>query len=144
MPGILSGWYKLTMNITTKDKMDNKEIKELNNAISEMFGKLFPENITFTSGEFVEDPDVFVEFKNNKWTFIAPLPGVKSSEIKVSFKNNVMTITSQETRFCEGLDYSFKFDYNVEVNMVKVYLESGVLNVIVDKPMSKEFNIDIE
>jgi HSP20 family molecular chaperone IbpA len=144
MPGILSGWYKLTMNITTKDKMDNKEIKELNNAISEMFSKLFPENITFTSGEFVEDPDVFVEFKNNKWTFIAPLPGVKSSEIKVSFKNNVMTITSQETRFCEGLDYSFEFDYNVEVNMVKVYLRSGVLNVIVDKPISKEFNIDIE
>src|SRR5574344_659563 len=132
------------MNITTKDKMDNKEIKELNNAISEMFSKLFPENITFTSGEFVEDPDVFVEFKNNKWTFIAPLPGVKSSEIKVSFKNNVMTITSQETRFCEGLDYSFEFDYNVEVNMVKVYLRSGVLNVIVDKPISKEFNIDIE
>jgi HSP20 family molecular chaperone IbpA len=144
MPGILSGWYKLMMNIITKDKMDNKEIKELNNAISEMFGKLFPENITFTSGEFVGDPDVFVEFKNNKWTFIAPLPGVKSSEIKVSFKNNIMTITSQGTRFCEGLDYSFKFDYNVEVNMVKVYLESGVLNVIVDKPISKEFNIDIE
>ena len=132
------------MNIITKDKMDNKEIKELNNAISEMFGKLFPENITFTSGEFVVDPDVFVEFKNNKWTFIAPLPGVKSSEIKVSFKNNVMTITSQETRFCEGLDYSFEFDYNVEVNMVKVYLESGILNVIVDTPISKEFNIDIE
>ena len=55
-----------------------------------------------------------------------------------------MTITSQETRFCEGLDYSFEFDYNVEVNMVKVYLESGVLNVVVDKPTSKEFNIDIE
>lgn len=132
------------MNIIIKDKMDNKEIKELNNAISEMFSKLFPENTTFTLGEFVGDSDVLVEFKNNKWTFIAPLPGVKSSEIKVSFKNNIMTITSHETRFCEGLDYSFEFDYNVEVNMVKVYLESGVLNVIVDKPISKEFNIDIE
>ena len=132
------------MNIIIKDKMDNKEIKELNNAIFEMFGKLFPENTTFTSGESIVDSGVFVEFKNNKWTFIAPLPGVKSSEIKVSFKNNIMTITSQETRFCEGLDYSFEFDYNVEVNMVKVYLESGILNVIVDKPISKEFNIDIE
>ena len=83
--------------------------------------------------------------ENDKsWEFIAPLPGVKKEEINVSFKNDVMTITSHETRFCEGLDYSFKFDYNVEVNMVKVYLESGVLNVIVDKPTSKEFNIDIE
>lgn len=124
--------------------MDNKEIKELNDAIFEMFGKLFPENTTFTLIEPLKDLNVFVEFKNNKWTFTAPLPGVKSSEIKVSFKNNVMTITSQETRFCEGLDYSFEFDYNVEVNMVKVYLESGVLNVVVDKPTSKEFNIDIE
>ena len=132
------------MNIIIKDKMDNKEIKELNDAIFEMFGKLFPENTTFTSVELLKDSNVFVEFKNNKWTFAAPLPGAKSSEIKVSFKNNVMTITSQETRFCEGLDYSFEFDYNVEVNMVKVYLESGVLNVIVDKPTSKEFNIDIE
>ena len=132
------------MNIIIKDKMDNKEIKELNNAISEMFGKLFPENTTFTLGEPAGDSDVFVEFKNNKWTFIAPLPGVKSSEIKVSFKNNIMTITSHETRFCKGLNYSFEFDYNVEVNMVKVYLKSGVLNVIVDKPISKEFNIDIE
>ena len=132
------------MNIIIKDKMDSKEMKELNDAIFEMFGELFPENITFTSGEFIRDSGVFVEFKNNKWTFTAPLPGVKSNEIKVSFKNNVMTISSQETRFCEGLDYSFEFDYNVEVNMVKVYLESGVLNVIVDKPTSKEFNIDIE
>jgi len=132
------------MNIIIKDKMDNKEAKELNNAISGMFSKLFPENITFTLGKFIGDSGVFVEFKNNKWTFIAPLPGVKSSEIKVSFKNNIMTITSQETRFCEELDYSFEFDYNVEVNMVKVYLKSGVLNVIVDKPTSKEFNIDIE
>ena len=132
------------MNIIIKDKMDNKEIKELNDAIFEMFGKLFPENTTFTSVELLKDSNVFVEFKNNKWTFTVPLPGVKGSEIKVSFKNNVMTITSHETRFCEGLDYSFEFDYNVEVNMVKVYLESGVLNVIVDKPTSKEFNIDIE
>jgi HSP20 family molecular chaperone IbpA len=132
------------MNITTKDKMDNKEIKELNNAISEMFSKPLLENTTFTSVESIGDSDVLVEFKNNKWTFIAPLPGVKSSEIKVSFKNNIMTITSQKTRFCEGLDYSFEFDYNVEVNMVKVYLESGILNVIVDTPISKEFNIDIE
>ena len=132
------------MNIIIKDKMDNKEIKELNNAIFEMFGKLFPENTTFTSQELFDDSDVFVEFKNNKWTFTAPLPGVKSNEIKVSFKNNVMTITSQETRFCEGLNYSFEFDYNVEVHMVKVYLESGVLNVVVNKPISKEFNIDIE
>ena len=132
------------MNIIIKDKMDDKEMKELNDAIFEMFGKLFPENTTFTSVELLKDSNVFVEFKNNKWTFAAPLPGAKSSEIKVSFKNNVMTITSQETRFCERLDYSFEFDYNVEVNMVKVYLESGVLNVIVDKPTSKEFNIDIE
>ena len=132
------------MNIIIKDKMDDKEMKELNDAIFEMFGKLFPENTTFTSGKFIGDSGVFVEFKNNKWTFTAPLPGVKSSEIKVSFKNNVMTITSQETRFCEGLNYSFEFDYNVEVYMVKVYLESGVLNVTVDTPASKEFNIDIE
>ena len=139
------------MNIIIKDKMDKKETNELNNAIFEMFGKLFPENTTFTSVElfddsdvFLDDSGVFVEFKNNKWTFTAPLPGVKSNEIKVSFKNNVMTITSQDTRFCEGLDYSFEFDYNVEVHMVKVYLESGVLNVIVNKPISKEFNIDIE
>ena len=124
--------------------MEEREINELNNAIFEMFGKLFPENTTFTSEEFLDDSGVFVEFKNNKWTFTTPLPGVKSNEIKVSFKNNVMTITSQETRFCEGLDYSFEFDYNVEVHMVKVYLESGVLNVIVNKPTSKEFNIDIE
>ena len=131
--------------------MDKKEINELNNAIFEMFGKLFPENTTFTlvelfndSDVLLDDSDVFIEFKNNKWTFTAPLPGVKSNEIKVSFKNNVMTITSQETRFCEGLDYSFEFDYNVEVHMVKVYLKSGVLNVIVNKPTSKEFNINIE
>ena len=132
------------MNIIIKNKMDKKEINELNDAIFETFGKLFPENTTFTSEELFDGSDVFAEFTNNKWTFTAPLPGVKSNEIKVSFKNNVMTITSQDTRFCEGLDYSFEFDYNIEAHMVKVYLESGVLNVIVNKPTSKEFNINIE
>ena len=60
------------MNIIIKDKMDDKEMKELNDAIFEMFGKLFPENTTFTSVELLKDSNVFVEFKNNKWTFTAP------------------------------------------------------------------------
>ena len=65
-----------------------------------MFEQLFPENTTFTSEELFDDSDVFVEFKNNKWTFTAPLPGVKSNEIKVSFKNNVISVTT-------GRYYSF-------------------------------------
>ena len=68
--------------------MDKKEANELNDAIFEMFGKLFPENTTVTMGGFSDNQNVFVEFNDNKWKFTSPLPGVKNNEIKVSFKIN--------------------------------------------------------
>jgi HSP20 family molecular chaperone IbpA len=128
--------------------MENAKGFDEVNSMLEFLGTLFPENTTFTvcADELTAKrvANITVEENEDSWEFIAPLPGVKKEEINISFKNDVMTITNEDSEFCTDLDYSFEFDYNVEVDMVEVFLEDGVLHVIVDKPEDVIFTVEIK
>lgn len=77
-------------------------------------------------------------------TFLFPIPGVRKDTINITFKNNVLTVTNEDSEFVDNVDFSFEFDYDVEVDMVEAFLEDGVLTIVVDKPEDNSFEVIVE
>jgi HSP20 family molecular chaperone IbpA len=123
-------------------KYCNNMQDELNGGVFEVFESWLPPYTNLAINNNIAN--IVVEENEDSWEFIAPLPGAKKEEINVSFKNDVMTITNEDNEFCTNLNYSFAFDYVVEVDMIKVFFEDGILHVIVDKPEDVEFNVEIK
>jgi len=104
-------------------------------------------------------PAIDIEENNGNLMVRAEIPGMKKEEIKVSVKDDVLTISGERSRENETKDKTvhriersygqfrrmIRLPAQVDVDKVKATYKDGVLNVILPKPESmKPKQIEVE
>lgn len=104
-------------------------------------------------------PAIDIEENNGNLMVRAEIPGMKKEDIKVSVKEDMLTISGERKRENETKDKTFhriersygqfrrmiRLPATVDADKVKATYKDGVLNVTLPKPESmKPKNIDVE
>lgn len=94
--------------------------------------------------EYDFTPPVDLAEGDNAYTIYADLPGMKKSDIKLDFNNNVLTISGERLREAKGegkftervygkFQRSFSLPAQVNADKIQAHFEDGVLEITVPK-----------
>ncbi|HPC35309.1 MAG TPA: Hsp20/alpha crystallin family protein [Candidatus Marinimicrobia bacterium] len=104
-------------------------------------------------------PEVDIEEKDTEYIVNVELPGVKKDDVKISLKDNVLTISGEKKRVkkinkknfyqCErvfgSFERSFRLPELVDQEKIAAEFKNGVLNIVIPKsPESKPKSIEIK
>jgi len=104
-------------------------------------------------------PEVDIEEKDTEYVVTVELPGVKKDDVKISLKDNVLTISGEKKRvkkinkknfyqcervFC-SFERSFRLPELVDHEKIEAEFKDGILTIVVPKsPESKPKSIEIK
>jgi len=97
--------------------------------------------------------------KENEIVVSAELPGTKKEDVKITFENNVLTLSSEQKiteaseketvllkeRRNSGFERSVKFGYEIDSTKISAEMSNGVLTIILpkaEKVKAKEISIN--
>lgn len=138
-------WEPFRDLVTMRDDMDR---------LFDMFFGAQPQDM-----EDLWRPAIDIEENNGNLMVRAEIPGMKKEDIKVSVKEDMLTISGERKRENENKDKTFhriersygqfrrmiRLPATVDAGKVKATYKDGVLNVTLPKPESmKPKNIDVE
>ena len=114
------------------------------NTIHNVFEDFFTTDFFPTSSSF---PNIDVAEDENQSVVVAELPGVKKEEVKITFENNVLTISGERKPYeipeharvllnemrVRDFSRSVTFEHDVDAERISAILENGVLTVALPK-----------
>jgi len=119
--------------------------KAFNNLIEDFFETdVMPSRSVYPLVDIVE--------KNNETIVIAELPGVKKEDIKITFENNLLTISGERKPYeipedarvilnevrVRKFNRSIEFKNDVDVNNISAEMNNGILSIVLPKSESAQ------
>lgn len=104
-------------------------------------------------------PAIDVREEENAFKVLAELPGVQKEDIKISFENNVLTLSgerkpleiSQNAKILlnevrnRKFNRSMQFEHDIEVDKISAEIRDGILSIVLPKTESaKERTIEVK
>lgn len=100
---------------------------------------------------FTNQNPVDVIEEKNAYKLVFDVPGFKKSDIELSLKNNVLTITGTKKtenkkllvaeRSSKQLNRIFELPSNIEPNAIEASMQDGVLTITIQKKENKSIKI---
>jgi HSP20 family protein len=95
-------------------------------------------------------PAVDIAEQDNETIVIAELPGAKKEDVRITFENNVLTMSGERKPYeipenarvllnearIRNFSRSIEFRHNVDVNKISAEMSNGVLRVVLPKAES--------
>ena len=124
-----------------------KESGLFNNEVNSMFDNFWNSEDSYLT-KF--NPSVDIEEHENGYTFHAELPGMEKKDIKISVKENVLSISGEKNKQYQEnkknfhriessygkFQRCFKLPQNIQQNKIKAEFKNGILNISV--PVEEE------
>lgn len=117
---------------------------------------IFPTNILPFQSTF---PAIDVAEQDNEIIVVAEIPGVKKEDVKITFENDVLTISGERKPYeipenahvllnemrVRDFKRSIEFGHEVDVNKISAEINNGVLRIVLPKVESTRVrNIDVK